>query len=165
MRHPSPWLVADAGLGTKVALELILDSGSKMETSSMNFSQDSLTPNITASAKNRSPSFLSRKKKVSPLMRNMTDFHPNERRARIGFLRNVQLREGWRYQIGWIFKKVPKGRGVIFNPKIYVTDFEPFNSFFWTFSEKNVWNFSENSSILVASPVPNFASYMFFLFF
>ena len=28
---------------------------------------------------------------------------------------------------------------------------------------KNVWNFSESSSILEASPVPNFASYVFLM--
>ena len=30
----------------------------------------------------------------------------------------IALREEWRYQIGWIFRKVP-GEGVIFNPKIF----------------------------------------------
>ena len=29
-----------------------------------------------------------------------------------------------------------RGMGVIFNPKIYVADFGPLYSFFWTFSEK-----------------------------
>ena len=38
----------------------------------------------------------------------------------------VPLREGWMPQIGWIFGKVPKGGGVIFNPKIYVVDFGNF---------------------------------------
>ena len=33
------------------------------------------------------------------------------------------VRESWRYQIRWIFGKVPKGRGVIFKPKIYIADF------------------------------------------
>ena len=33
------------------------------------------------------------------------------------------VRESWRYQIRSIFGKVPKGRGVIFNPKIYIADF------------------------------------------
>ena len=36
------------------------------------------------------------------------------------------LRDGWRYQIGWIFGKVPKGGGGgFFNPKIYIADFVP----------------------------------------
>ena len=60
-----------------------------------------------------------------------------------------------------------KGRGIIFNPKIYVADFglftralsRAFSGKKW-FSEDEggstaVWNFSENSSVLVASPVPN----------
>ena len=32
------------------------------------------------------------------------------------------LREGWRYQIGWILGKVPMGGVVIANPKIYIAD-------------------------------------------
>ena len=62
-----------------------------------------------------------------------------------------------------------KGRGVIFNPN-YVADFGPLNRAFgaWNwykfatwYSEnegegsKAVWNFSENSSVLVALPIPN----------
>ena len=36
------------------------------------------------------------------------------------------VREGLRYQIGRMFGKVPKGgRGVIFNPNIYIADFGP----------------------------------------
>ena len=41
-----------------------------------------------------------------------------------------KVREGWRYQIGWIFRKVPKGGRVIFNPKIYVADFGNFKQGF-----------------------------------
>ena len=37
-----------------------------------------------------------------------------------------KVRDGSRYQIGWIFEKVPKGGGGIFNPKIYVADFGNF---------------------------------------
>ena len=41
------------------------------------------------------------------------------------------LREGSCYQIGRVFGKVPKGGGgVIFNPKIYVADFENFKQGF-----------------------------------
>ena len=72
-------------------------------------------------------------------------------------------------QNGWIFGKVLKGGGVIFNPKIYVAGFAPLNRpFFGRFPKKiakyfseiegggshAVWKFSEKSSILVASPVP-----------
>ena len=32
----------------------------------------------------------------------------------------VLLRDGWCHQNGWIFGKVPKGGGGIFNPKIYI---------------------------------------------
>ena len=47
--------------------------------------------------------------------------------------RSLSVREGSRYQIGWIFGKVPKGGGgVIFNPKIYVTDFGNFKQGFLT---------------------------------
>ena len=36
------------------------------------------------------------------------------------------IREGSGYEIGWIFRKVPKrGRGVIFNPQIYIVDMWP----------------------------------------
>ena len=41
-------------------------------------------------------------------------------------LKNWFLGDGWRYQNGWFFGKVPKGGGeVIFNPKIYSADFGP----------------------------------------
>ena len=40
------------------------------------------------------------------------------------------VREGSRYQIGWIFGKVPKGGGAIFNPKIYIADFGNFKQCF-----------------------------------
>ena len=80
----------------------------------------------------------------------------------------VVLRDGSLYQIGWIFGKVPKGGEVIFNPKIHIADFEPLKRFFghclkklqYNFPKKRgggskaVWNFSENSSDLVAWPVP-----------
>ena len=45
---------------------------------------------------------------------------------------------------GWIFGKVPKGGGVIFNTKDYVADFGPLDSAFWAW---NFWNaiwFSKN---------------------
>ena len=38
----------------------------------------------------------------------------------------LSIRERSGYQIGWISGKVPKGGGVIFNPKIYVADFGTF---------------------------------------
>ena len=42
-----------------------------------------------------------------------------------------KIREGSRYQIWLVFGKVPKvGRGVIFNPKIYVADFGNFKQGF-----------------------------------
>ena len=40
------------------------------------------------------------------------------------------LREGSGNQIGWIFGIVPKGGGVIFNPKIYIEDFGDFKQVF-----------------------------------
>ena len=33
------------------------------------------------------------------------------------------LREGSCFQIGLFFEKVPRGGGLIFNPKIYIADF------------------------------------------
>ena len=45
-------------------------------------------------------------------------------------LPKLNLREGFRYQIGWIFGKVPKGGGVIFNPKLYIADFGKFKQGF-----------------------------------
>ena len=69
------------------------------------------------------------------------------------------------------FRKSAKGgAGVIFNPKIDIADFGPIKGvFFLRFPKKNcntifqnegwgskaVWNLSENSSDLVASPFPN----------
>ena len=53
------------------------------------------------------------------------------------------------------FGKGPKGGGgVFFNPKIYIADFGPLNEALEFFSKmrggsKAVWNFSENSSVLV----------------
>ena len=46
----------------------------------------------------------------------------------VNFLWNFvsELREGWGYQIGWIFRIAPKGGGVIFNPNICITDFGNF---------------------------------------
>ena len=42
------------------------------------------------------------------------------------------IRGAARFQIGWIFGKVLKGgRGVIFNPKIYIAKFGPLNRAFW----------------------------------
>ena len=35
----------------------------------------------------------------------------------------ILLTDGSRYQIGWVLGKVPKGEGVIFNPKIYIAGF------------------------------------------
>ena len=44
----------------------------------------------------------------------------------------LAFRDGWWYQNGWMFGKVPKGVGaVIFNPKIYIADFPPLNRPFW----------------------------------
>ena len=42
----------------------------------------------------------------------------------------MMLRDGWLDQIKWIFGKVPKGGGVIFNTKIYVLDFGNFEQGF-----------------------------------
>ena len=41
----------------------------------------------------------------------------------------MKIREGWRYQIGWIFGKVPRGRGH-FHSKIYIADFGNFKQGF-----------------------------------
>ena len=41
---------------------------------------------------------------------------------------DMEVREGSRYQNKWIFGKVPKGGGVIFNPNIYIADFGNFLS-------------------------------------
>ena len=43
----------------------------------------------------------------------------------------VRIRGGWRYQNGWIFGKGPRGGGVNFDPKNYVTDFGPLNRAFF----------------------------------
>ena len=82
------------------------------------------------------------------------------------FPTDMHLREGWRYQIGWICG----GGGVIFNPKNYIADFGPLQGLFsdivrkklqYSFPKmregesKAVWNFSENSSDLVAPPFPS----------
>ena len=40
------------------------------------------------------------------------------------------IRDRRRLQNGWIFGKVPKGGGIIFNPKIYIADFGPLNRAF-----------------------------------
>ena len=40
------------------------------------------------------------------------------------------VRDGSNYQIRWIFEKVPKGGGVIFNPKIYIAKFGPLKGLF-----------------------------------
>ena len=76
------------------------------------------------------------------------------------------------------FRKNSKGEGVISNPKIYIADFCHYKRFFghefrkktaiW-FSEneagpKAVWNFSENSSLLVGPPVPHRLSYIQYIF-
>ena len=44
------------------------------------------------------------------------------------------LTDGWRYQNGWIFGKVPMGERVIFNLEIYVADFGPLNRAFWAWN-------------------------------
>ena len=62
----------------------------------------------------------------------------------------MMLRDGWLDQIKWIFGKVPKGGGVIFNTKNYVLDFGNFKQSF--LSMKAVWNISKKSSDLVAGP-------------
>ena len=50
------------------------------------------------------------------------------------------LREGWRYQMGWIFGK----GGVILNPKIYIADFGPlYRAFFRCFWKVLLYNFPE----------------------
>ena len=79
------------------------------------------------------------------------------------------FRDGSGYQNRWFFGKVPKGRGVIFNPKDHNADFGSLNracnrAFLrkkcnmifqkWGGGSKAVWNFFENSSVLVSSPVP-----------
>ena len=40
------------------------------------------------------------------------------------------LRDAPHLQNGWIFWKIPKGWGFIFNPKIYIADFGPLNRAF-----------------------------------
>ena len=37
----------------------------------------------------------------------------------------ILLRDGSRYQIGYIFGNVLSWEGVVFNPKIYIADFGP----------------------------------------
>ena len=53
----------------------------------------------------------------------------------------LRVREGSCYQSGWIFGKVPKGGGVIFNLKNYVADFG--NRAFWA------WNWYKKSKYRV----------------
>ena len=48
------------------------------------------------------------------------------------------LGDGWRYQIGWIFGKVP--RWVIFNPKIHIADYGPLHRCFYGHFPKKVCN-------------------------
>ena len=58
-----------------------------------------------------------------------------------------KLRDEWRHQNRWIFGEFPKGggRGVIFNPKIYVADFGPLNrAFKHEIYNKFATRFSEN---------------------
>ena len=55
---------------------------------------------------------------------------------------HASLRDVSRFQIGWIFRKVPKrGGGVIFNPKIYIAKFGPLNRAFsaWKWYKKVFW--------------------------
>jgi len=42
----------------------------------------------------------------------------------------MTVREGWQYQIRWIFGKFPKGGAGIFNPKNYIADFGNFKQGF-----------------------------------
>ena len=37
------------------------------------------------------------------------------------------IRDGWRLQNGWIFGKVPRGGGIIFNPNFFIVEFGPLN--------------------------------------
>ena len=56
-------------------------------------------------------------------------------------MKNIVLRDGRRYQIGWIFGKVPKGGGGHFQKKITLQIFDLYiyiyKGFFQTFSENN----------------------------
>ena len=45
------------------------------------------------------------------------------------YFTRLTQRDGWQYQIGWIFVKVPKG-GSFSIQKIYVADFGPLNRAF-----------------------------------
>ena len=54
----------------------------------------------------------------------------------------LKIRDGSDYQDGWIFWKLPRGWGVIFNPKIYFADFVPvYRAFFGCFPKKMQHNF------------------------
>ena len=80
------------------------------------------------------------------------------------------LRDGWPYENRWIFGKVPKGGGGHFQIEILCCRFWAFKkNFLQKFSlkmqhnfskmregegSKVVWNFSENSSVLLPWPVP-----------
>ena len=89
-------------------------------------------------------------------------------------MKNILLMDGWAYQIGWIFRKVPKGGGGSFSTQklrcrfwTFIKGFFgrfPKNIFFWKWGggggSKAVWNFSENSSVLVAWPVPQSFSFL-----
>ena len=44
---------------------------------------------------------------------------------------SLSLRDAFPFQNGWIFGKVPKGGGVIFNPKIYIAKFGPLSRAIW----------------------------------
>ena len=79
-------------------------------------------------------------------------------------LNKMKLRDGCRYQNGWIFGKVPKG-GSNFQSKNLCCRFSTrlFQHEIWKLQHdfpkmrgwsRAIWNSSENSSVLVASPVP-----------
>ena len=61
-----------------------------------------------------------------------------------GFRPCPTFRDAFPFQNGWIFGKVPKGGGVIFNPKIYIADFCHYRRYFGhEFQEKFAIWFSE----------------------
>ena len=95
------------------------------------------------------------------------------RRRRMVAMTHTILREGWRYQIGWTFRKVQKeGRGSFSIRKFILQILDLYKGLFldvfrkklqYDYSKmrggeggsKAIWNFSENLSDLVAWPLPN----------
>ena len=76
------------------------------------------------------------------------------------------LRDGWPYENRWIFGKVPKGGGSFSNRNFMLQILDHWTRLWnwkkiaiWYFENEGegamaIWNFSENSPVLVPSPVP-----------